>query len=312
MILERGLNAVIRRAGSIVTVGTFDGVHLGHRMIIADLVRRAKNSDGLSTLITFDPHPREVLQNQPLPKLTTMDERAAILSSLGLGRLVILPFSDEFSKLSAERFVTDLLMRSIGIRTIVVGHDHRFGMNRKGDVNLLSSMGGQYGFDVGVVEPYFVDHEVVSSRKIRSILQEEGNVSFASTLLSRPYSITGYVIHGDSRGRELGYPTANLVLADPNKVIPLNGIYAVRVQMGGTLHGGIMSIGIRPAIKDSQGLHLEVHILDFDDDIYEKKLTVHFYDRIRDEKNFDTMQQLQVAMQQDELECRKILEPGES
>ena len=311
MIFERGLDAVNRRKDSILTVGTFDGVHLGHRAIIQDLIQRAREVGGFSTLVTFDPHPREILWQQPPPKLTTLQERKAILSSLGLDRMVVLPFTREFSELSAEDFVTQLLIGSIGMKIIVVGHDHRFGKGRTGDVDLLTSLGKQHNFDVGVIGAHRMGDTVVSSRILRSIVREKGDVALAAKLLQRPYSLTGEVIHGDSRGRELNYPTANLRPIDSNKLIPHYGIYVVSVQISGTNRGGMMSIGTRPAIRDSTGVHLEVHLFDFDGNLYGKELTVHFIERVRDEKGFDSLQELQAAMLKDEYVSRKILEQAQ-
>ena len=285
MIFERGLDDLTCRPASVLTVGIFDGVHLGHRMIISDLVERAKDTGGLSTLITFDPHPREVLLQQTLPKLTTIEERAAILSSLGLARMVVLPFTEKFSTLEAEDFVLELLVKRTGLQTIIVGHDHRFGKGRRGDVDLLASLGQQHNFDVEVIRPYKIHDLVISSRKVRSILQEAGDVSLAAKLMARPHSLTGRVVRGDGRGRELGYPTANLILREPKKVVPSHGIYVVNVEVSGAWLGGMMSIGTRPAIKDSRGVHLEVHLLDFDRPIYGEEITVHFLERIRAESN---------------------------
>ncbi len=307
MIFERGLDAITRRTDSVLTVGTFDGVHLGHRKIIHDLVKRTRSIDGTSTLITFDPHPREVLFRQSLPKLTTIEERAAILESLGLDRMIVLPFTEEFSRLSPEDFVTELLVKRTGIRTIIVGHDHRFGQGRRGDVNLLASMGKQYGFDVGVISPYIHGEQAVSSRGIRSIL-EEGDVAFAAKLMARSHSLTGEVIHGAARGRKLGYPTANVRLTDPGKVVPAHGIYVVMAEVSGERNGGMMSIGVRPAIKNSEGVHLEVHLFDFERTIYGEELVVHFIKRLRGELDFVSMEQLQEAMQKDEIAARKILD----
>ena len=307
MIFEQGLDAVTRRADSVLTVGTFDGVHLGHRMIVHELVQYAKDKGGFSTLITFEPHPREVLLKQSMPKLTTIEERATILDSLGLDRMVVLPFTEKFSQLSAENFVIELLVGYTGLRTIVVGHDHRFGKDRKGGIDLLNSLGEHHEFDVRAVHPYKLDNQVVSSRRIRSVLQEEGDVSLANELMSRSHSLTGRVVHGDSRGQKLGYPTANLVLTDPEKVVPAHGIYVVMAEVSGIRKGGMMSIGTRPAIKDSRGVHLEVHLFDFEGNIYGELLTIHFLERLRDEQDFDSMEELQGAMRKDEFAARKIL-----
>jgi len=307
MILERGLNTVTRRTESIVTVGTFDGIHRGHRKIVNDLIQRAEDEKGLSTLITFDPHPREVLFQQTLPNLTTIQERASILSSLGLGRMVVIPFTPKFSRLSAEEFVTDLLVRQIGLQTIVVGEDHRFGRDRQGDVDLLVSLGRKHQFDVDVIPQHVVNDVVVSSRKIRSLLQKDGDVKCAANLLNDHYRFTATVVKGDGRGRGMGYPTANLSVDDSSKIIPAHGIYVVRVEGLDDLRGGMMSIGVRPTIQGSQGVHIEVYLFDFSDSIYDRKVIVHFIDRIRGEIKFDSLQELQVAMRKDEFTSRKVL-----
>jgi len=309
MIFEQGLDSATRHDHSIVTVGTFDGVHLGHQKIIKDLIQLAQTSDGLSTVITFDPHPREVLSKKKLSKLTTIPERASILSSLGLDRMVVVPFTHEFSQLSAARFVTEFLVQCIGLQAIVVGYDHRFGKDRQGDLNLLRSMGQLHNFGVELIAPLSVDGVVVSSRAIRNLLTENGDASGAINLLAHPYSLTGSVISGDGRGRELGYPTANIIPIDPDKVIPAHGIYAVSVDVSGSRKGGIMSIGTRPAIQDSSGVHLEVHILDFTESIYGQELTIHFIEKIRDQQYFDSLDKLQAAMRGDEKISREILEP---
>ncbi len=311
MIFERGLEALSYRPESILTVGIFDGVHLGHRKIIADLVQRSKATGGLSTLITFDPHPREVLSQQIASKLTTIEERAAILSSLELERMVVVPFTEKFSTLSAEDFVVEFLLKGAGLQTMVVGHDHRFGKGRKGDVDLLVSLGRKHKFHVEVIQPYAINDLVVSSRKVRSVLQEDGDVSLAAELMARPHSLVGRVVRGDGRGRELGYPTANLSMLEPRKVVPSHGIYVVKVEISGDFFAGMMSIGTRPAIKDSRGVHLEVYLFDFDRLIYGEELTIHFLDRIREERNFASMKGLQEAMQQDEVVARNVLEQSE-
>ncbi|MCY4232716.1 MAG: bifunctional riboflavin kinase/FAD synthetase [Bacteroidetes bacterium] len=308
MIFEQGLDSITRNDHSVVTVGTFDGVHLGHRKIICDLIDRAQQYKGLSTVITFDPHPREVLLQEKLTKLTTIQERASILSSLGLDRLVVVPFTQEFSQISPERFVTEFLFEAIGLQSIVIGYDHRFGKDRKGDINLLNSLGQRLDFSVREIAPHVEDGGVVSSRAIRNLLHKHGDIVQATKLLTYPYTLTGTVITGDGRGRELGYPTANIRLIDPDKVIPAHGIYVVHVDVSGIKRGGIMSIGTRPTILDSKGVHLEVNILDFSESIYGQELTVYFIKKIRDQQHFDTLDELRIAMIGDEEISREILE----
>ncbi len=308
MIFEQGLDSVTRHDHSIVTVGIFDGIHLGHRKIISHLMALAQKYNGFSSLITFDPHPREVLLGEKTPKLTTINERESILSSLGIDRMVVVPFTHEFSQLSATQFITEFLVKSIGLDSIVIGYDHRFGNDRKGDLNLLISQGKLLNFSVLTVSPHSVDGSVVSSRKIRDLLQENGDVARAATLLTSPYTLTGNVVYGDGRGRNLGYPTANITLIDPDKVIPAHGVYVVSVDVSGQRRGGIMSIGTRPAIEDSEGVHLEVHLLDFKGSIYGKELTVYFIEKIRDQQYFDSLDELRAAMMGDEKISRAILE----
>jgi len=293
---------------SVLTVGTFDGVHRGHQAIIEYLRTRSREKEGVSTLVSFDPHPRSVVHGKDVPLLTTVRERADILEELGIDRLVVIPFSEEFAQLKPEKYVTEVLVQRIGLQEITVGYDHRFGRNRAGDVDLLRKLGPDYGFQVDVIPAQEVDHDVVSSRRIRTVLREEGDVEKAEELLGRPYQLEGVVARGEGRGRQIGYPTANLALQDARKLIPKRGVYATLVQLpDGSRHGGMMNIGRRPTF-DGMDVTVEVHLFDFDGDLYGERLSVQFLQRLRDEQKFDSPDALVMQLSEDEQHCRSIVE----
>ena len=293
---------------SVLTVGTFDGVHRGHQAIIEYLRTRSREKEGVSTLLSFDPHPRSVVHGKDVPLLTTVRERADILEELGIDRLVVIPFSEEFAQLKPEKYVTEVLVQRIGLQEITVGYDHRFGRNRAGDVDLLRKLGPDYGFQVDVIPAQEVDHDVVSSRRIRTVLREEGDVEKAEELLGRPYQLEGVVARGEGRGRQIGYPTANLALQDARKLIPKRGVYATLVQLpDGSRHGGMMNIGRRPTF-DGMDVTVEVHLFDFDGDLYGERLSVQFLQRLRDEQKFDSPDALVMQLSEDEQHCRSIVE----
>jgi len=293
---------------SVLTVGTFDGVHRGHQAIIEYLRTRSREKEGVSTLVSFDPHPRSVVHGKDVPLLTTVRERADILEGLGIDRLVVIPFSEEFAQLKPEKYVTEVLVQRIGLQEITVGYDHRFGRNRAGDVDLLRKLGPDYGFQVDVIPAQEVDHDVVSSRRIRTVLREEGDVGKAEELLGRPYQLEGVVARGEGRGRQIGYPTANLALQDARKLIPKRGVYATLVQLpDGSRHGGMMNIGRRPTF-DGMDVTVEVHLFDFDGDLYGERLSVQFLQRLRDEQKFDSPDALVMQLSEDEQHCRSIVE----
>lgn len=307
MRFERGLDIARRDAASVVTVGTFDGVHRGHQAIIRDLNRCALESGGISTLVTFDPHPGDVVRNQTTPLLTTVSEKAEILESLGLGRLVVIPFTPSFAALSAEAFVEDVLIRQVGLQRFIAGYDHGFGRGRKGDIQLLRNLAAEHGFAVDVIGAQEVGTRVVSSRMVRDLLRTQGDVQTAGDLLGRPYQLTGTVIEGRRRGHTLGYPTANIKVNDPQKLIPRRGVYAVRAFANNRWQGGMMNIGVRPTVDQSRRVHLEVHLFDFSANLYGHALTVEFATRIRDEKSFESLEALSAQLTRDEAICRPLV-----
>ena len=289
-----------------MSVGTFDGLHAGHRTILDRLFERAGSSrEGLSTVITFDPHPRELIQGEPVPLLTTIEERGALLEAWGLERFVVLPFTREFSRLEPEAYVEDILVRQIGLQEIVIGYDHRFGRKGKGDADLMRELGRRHGFEVDVISAQAVKEEVVSSTKIRELLRE-GSVQQAARLLGRPYGLDGTVVRGEGRGRKIGFPTANLAPLDERKVIPGDGVYAVRVQHAGESYGGMMNIGRRPTF-DGTAEQIEAHLFKFDQSIYGERLRVEFVQRLRGEEKFEGAEALTRQLAQDRRRALSIL-----
>ncbi|GIV61304.1 MAG: riboflavin biosynthesis protein [Rhodothermaceae bacterium] len=305
---EYGLDQIIYDPTSRVTVGTFDGVHLGHQAILRYLRQRVVEQGGHSVVVSFDPHPREVVTGRPVPLLTTIDERADLLEALGIDRFIVIPFTPEFARLSAEAFVESVLVARIGLQEIVIGYDHGFGRGRGGDARLLETLGEKHGFAVDVIPPQVVAEHVVSSTEIRTLLREAGDVRTAARLLGRRYALAGEVVPGARRGRVIGFPTANLAVEHPRKVIPRQGVYAVlaRIEEEADPYGGMMNIGIRPTFE-GQGLHLEVHLFDFQGDLYGRRLRIEFVERIRDERKFPSVEALVEQLSRDRERCMEAL-----
>ncbi len=310
-----GLDQVRKDTASVLTVGTFDGVHFGHQAILRYLLERARALGGISTVLSFHPHPREIVEGTPLPLLTTIEERADIMEEMGLDRLVILPFTREFSRLSAEAFVEDILVRGIGLREIVIGYDHAFGRDRRGNADLLRTLGEKHGFTVDIVPARIIQEQAVSSRKIRQALEERGDAEAAADMLGRSYCLTGRVVRGEGRGREMGFPTANIDVEHPRKAIPADGVYAVRVyRLSGPPDGvpenrslpGMMNIGVRPTFGGERRM-IEVHLLDVEEDMYGELLRVEFVSRTRNERRFASKKDLVKQLSQDRVRSREIL-----
>jgi riboflavin kinase/FMN adenylyltransferase len=300
---------VQRDPASVVTVGTFDGVHLGHQAVVRYLMERAQAQACPATVVSFDPHPRAVLTGEDVPLLTTPAERAGRLEALGLDRFVLLPFSNAFSEIEAPDYVRDVLVGQIGLSEIVIGYDHGFGKGRAGDADLLKEMGPEHGFAVDVISAQEVEgYGVVSSSAVRRVLREDGNARQAEAMLGRPYAVSGEVVEGEKRGRQIGFPTANVRPSDARKLVPRVGVYAVRVRLDGEaeVRPAMANIGRRPTF-DGEGVRLEVHLLDFEGDLYGQSLRVEFARRLRDEKRFDGPGPLKEQLSRDEARCRKML-----
>jgi riboflavin kinase/FMN adenylyltransferase len=284
---------------AVVTSGTFDGVHLGHRKILDRVKEIAARHQGETVVITFWPHPRLVLkpEDQTLKLLNTFEEKAELLKEQGIQHLVRIPFTKEFSQLSSLEFIHRILIDAIGTRKLVIGYDHHFGKNREGSFELLRANAPQLGFDVEEIPAQDIDHVTVSSSKIRRAL-ESGDVTTARHLLGRSYSVTGLVVKGDKLGRVMGYPTANISIESHFKLVPADGIYAVRVLHGDRWYGGMLYIGNRPTVAGIKR-SIEVNIFDFDSDIYGETLTVTFERLLRTDSKFSDLEALKQQLHLD-------------
>jgi len=292
----------------VLTIGTFDGVHLGHQKIIDRLNHEAALIGGESVLFTFYPHPRMVIypETHGLKLLQTQAEKLEKLDRFGLQNSIVYPFDFEFSRLSAIEFVRDFLVNKLHVKKLVIGYDHQFGRNREGTIEFLKSIANVYEFEVIEIPAKEIDEVNVSSTKIRDALLE-GGVSRAAEFLGEHFSLKGKVVSGDKLGRTIGYPTANILIEDDTKLIPANGVYAVSCLHEGVSHMGMMNIGVRPTVTHSVQLKIEVHLFDFSEDLYGKELEVRFFSRIRDEKKFRGIDELKEQLKQDEETARVLL-----
>jgi riboflavin kinase / FMN adenylyltransferase len=293
---------------SVVALGLFDGVHLGHRVILETAVARAKTGDGAGTAVacTFDPHPAEVLQpgRAPLP-ITTLDERLDLIAAIGVQATVVVPFTPQLAAMEPETFVTDILVERLGAREIVVGFNHRFGRGARGDTALLRALGGRLGFHTEVVPPMDIDGTPVSSSAIRAALQR-ADLEEATRLLGRPYFVSGQVVAGAGRGRTLGFPTANIAAERP-LLVPA-GVYACRLLVGDAVHGAVLNAGVRPTFGEDV-FTLEAHVLDFSGDLYNRRVRLDFVRRLREERKFAGIDALKAQIVADVTAGRQALGP---
>jgi len=306
MDVIRGIeNIPARLRCAVVTIGNFDGIHLGHQLIIRRLVEEARRENCPAIVISFDPHPKMVLhpERRPFYLITSLEEKTRLLSALDVNTFILIPFSLEYARTTAEEFVRGVLEERLHIRKIIIGHDYTFGRGKEGNEAFLSTFGKQLGFEVEVMNAVRVGETTVSSTRIREALLA-GEVRLAASLLGRPYKLGGRVISGNRRGVLLGFPTANI---SPDKeLIPARGVYAVDVLLEGIHRQGALSIGINPTFTD--GKHsIEVHIIDFHEDIYGKTLDMLFIERLRDEIRFDSPEALIAQIEQDIAQVREIL-----
>jgi len=307
MQLHSDINKLPTIKKSIVTIGTFDGVHAGHRTIINRIINLAKKRNGQSVLITFEPHPRFLINPQHrLKLLTTLEEKKSLLEKLGLHHLVIAPFTKEFANQEAKNYVEDFLIKKIKPSVLVIGYDHHFGKGRSGNFNLLKQYAEQGHFQLEEISKQLVEDAHVSSTTIRKAL-ELGDVREANNLLQSNFQLSGEVIIGDQKGRTIEFPTANLQISSDKKLIPPNGVYAVRAFIKNQCFSAVMNIGFRPTVTDKPELRLEVHLIDFDEDIYGENLKVEFIERIRAEKKFNSFEDLKKQIELDCESAREIL-----
>lgn len=283
---------------TVFTLGTFDGVHVGHTKIIERLLN-ASSEDEQSLVLTFFPHPRMVLQKESdIKLLNTIQERTALLQKAGLQNLIIHPFDQAFSRLTAEEFVKNILVDIFNIKKIIIGHDHRFGRNRTANIDDLILYGKEYDFEVEQISAQEIDEVSISSTKIRKALTA-GKIALANEYLGYNYSFSGTVVHGKKLGRTIGFPTANLKIEESYKLIPANGVYSVKCKVGNQDVNGMLNIGTNPTVE-GQGISIEVNLFDFDSDIYGEKITVEMIKRIRDEHKFASVDELKAQLSKDQ------------
>lgn len=287
---------------TIITLGTFDGVHLGHKKIIERLLQ-SSSQDEESLVLTFFPHPRMVLQEaSDIKLLNTIEERSQLLEKAGLQNLIIHPFDQAFSRLTAEEFVKNILVDIFNIKKIIIGHDHRFGRNRTANIDDLIVFGQEYGFEVEQISAQEIDEVSISSTKIRNALHE-GKILLANEYLGYPYFFTGTVVHGKKLGRTIGFPTANLEIEQNYKLIPAHGVYAVECMVENQNVNGMLNIGIKPTFE-GESASIEVHLFDFEGDLYDKKIKVALRKHIREEQKFSSVEDLKSQLKKDELFAR--------
>ena len=291
---------------SIVTIGTFDGVHLGHQQILKQLIDTSRKSKLKSVLLTFFPHPRMVLQPDISMRLIqTIQEREKALQKTGLDYLVIHPFSTEFSRLSADDYVKQILVEQLNVRKVVVGYDHRFGRNRTASLEDMYHYADIHEFEVIEINAEKIESTAVSSTKIRKAI-DEGNIELANTYLGHSFTIEGMVIDGDKRGRELSYPTANIDLQNQHKIVPKQGVYLVKSKLKGRVVYGMMNIGTKPTFNAAMP-SIEVHFLDWNGNLYGQAVQVELLKWVREERKFNTVEELQTQIQADEQYCRSSI-----
>jgi riboflavin kinase / FMN adenylyltransferase len=302
-----GIKDFTKLNNAVVTSGTFDGVHLGHQKILNRLNEVAAENAGQSVVITFYPHPRSVISpdNQTINLLSTLDEKIELLEKSGVNHLVIIPFTREFSELSSEEFIQKILIETIGTKTLVIGFDHRFGKNREGGFDYLKENKARYGFAIEEIPRHDLENVGISSSKIRKALNE-GDVPTADHFLGRNYAISGVIVKGKQLGRTIGFPTANIQVREIAKLVPADGVYAVKVYYREEEFGGMLNIGNRPTV-DGTFKTIEVNIFDFDREIYGESLKVEFLQKIRNEQKFSGLDELKGQIAKDRETCKSIL-----
>lgn len=309
MKVFQGFDELEKIPNPVLTIGTFDGVHLGHQRIIQQLNEEAQKHDGESVLFTFYPHPRMVLfpDSHGLKLLQTQVEKIEKLELMGLQNVIVHPFTKEFSRLTAVEFVRDYLVNKLNVKTIVIGYDHQFGKNREGSLDLLKDLGPVYDFNVIEIAAQDIDEVNVSSTKIRNALST-GNIETANLFLGAPFELNGTIIHGKQVGREIGFPTANMDLGSSVKIIPAAGVYLVRtVLQNRAEYFGMMNIGVKPTVRDTDEVSIEVNLLDFSGNLYGQELQVKVLTRLRDELKFNSLEELKIQLSKDEHTVRNLL-----
>lgn len=291
----------------VLTIGTFDGVHSGHSVILKQVCEHAASVGGESILITFEPHPRKLIfPDQEIQIITPLDKKLELIAAAGINHVVVVPFTKEFAELSAREYVSGFLVGQFKPSAIVIGYDHHFGNDRKGDINLLRELKDDYGFEVVEIPEQHIQNAAVSSTKVRNAIAA-GEVVEAAQMLGRNYTLSGKVTKGAQLGRTIGYPTANIVPNHTEQIIPANGVYAVRVKYGSEIYKAMLNIGYRPTVSSEQKLHVEAHIFDFSGDIYNEQLELEFIERLRDEQKFSSVDMLKAQLDKDAEHAKGLL-----
>ncbi len=300
MKIYQGLTDFHPPKNAVVTSGTFDGVHLGHQKILNRLQELANSKGGETVLLTYWPHPRLVLQpkNNSLRLLSTFSEKVNLIAQMGIDHLLVLPFTEEFSQMSSEEFIGKILVDKIQTKTLVIGYDHRFGKNREGSFEYLQTHSHLFGFELEEISRQDVDELAVSSTKIRIALAQ-GDIHIANKYLGRSYSISGLIVKGQQIGRSIGFPTANIQVEDPYKLLPRDGAYAVYAEVNGIRYQAMLNIGNRPTV-DGEQKTIEAHLIGFQGDLYGKILTIYFEAFLREEKRFASLEELKTQLIEDQ------------
>ena len=291
MNIFRSIDEISRDDKTVLTIGTFDGIHKGHKFLFEKLKQYSDQNNLRNVVVTFYPHPRTVVSNYNIKLLTTLDERIELFSQIGIENLLIINFTEDFSKQSSNDFIKNIICDKIGVKHIIIGHDHKFGKDRNGNDNALIELGKENNFTVECVPPIMYDNEIISSTKVRDALLN-GDIDKANSYLERNFCFHGKVVKGVSRGTILGFPTANIEVANKNKIIPKNGVYVVKTLIENEIVFGVMNIGLRPTFADTLNVVIEVHLFDFNKNLYEKTIKVEILKRIRDEKKFNNKEEL--------------------
>ncbi|MDP4173083.1 MAG: bifunctional riboflavin kinase/FAD synthetase [Bacteroidota bacterium] len=301
------INEVNKEESTVLTIGTFDGFHKGHQQIVDHLVIEAKKSNARSFLITFEPHPRSVLSKDfDLKLLTTLQEKLDLIEKSGVDNVLVINFTPEFSRMTSDEFIQQIIVDKIGIKELVIGYDHRIGRDRGGDENKLRELGDTFGFMVTPVYAVKVDQDAISSTKIRHALVD-GDIERTNKYLGRNYSFSGSVVKGAMRGRTLGFPTVNIAVNNKHKMIPARGVYLVKLFLNSESFYGIMNIGMRPTFGDTVELVIEVYIFNFNRDVYGENLTVEVIKKLREEKKFDSKDALVEQLETDKKKALEIV-----
>lgn len=292
---------------AVLTIGTFDGVHCGHSTILEQVREYAKSVGGESVLITFEPHPRKLIfPEHEIQMITPLDKKLELITAAGIDHVVVVPFTREFAELSAREYVSGFLVGYFKPDAIVIGYDHHFGNDRKGDINLLKELKEDYDFEVVEIPAQHIQDAAVSSTKVRNAIAA-GEVDGASKMLGRNYTLSGKVTKGAQLGRTIGYPTANIVPNHTEQIIPANGVYAVRVNYKGSIYSAMLNIGYRPTVSNENTLHIEAHLFDFSQDIYNESLELEFIARLRDEQKFSSVDALKEQLGKDAEHTKQVL-----